>query len=328
MPSCPDLLKPKIYEAHFNLAIIISLAIIATFLAVLGAKAHSAREHIMHKFLKRKIDTMKHRLKGTMHDFLDRLALLAWEPRSDPFHVLAEHDRTDLKDTQYWTDLERIAKAHGLRWIDGVAVYTPGEKRKRIDILLTDGHKSVEGAIVQTESGITTFHGSERKAPHPDCGPPGWTKGSNDVENDVALITKPSFYPRIAELLEELPIDVYGVGMPGRTSLALLTKYRQVLYLDDLDPCGIRRYLEWKKLICPEYVGIKVEWLKGANYDRFRIENYDQWFLIENDLIPPELEEEARFLAAEMIVELEEVVSAAPERIVSAVKEAIAGSFK
>jgi len=81
-------------------------------------------------------------------------------------------------------------------------------------------------------------------------------------------------------------------------------------------------------LICPEYVGIKVEWLCGAKYDRFRIENYDQWFLIENELIPPELEEEMRFLSAEMIVELEEVVSAAPERIVSAVKEAVTGSFK
>ncbi|NPA76569.1 MAG: hypothetical protein GXN93_02340 [Candidatus Diapherotrites archaeon] len=271
---------------------------------------------------------MKHRLKGTMHDFIDHLALLSWDQRSDPFHVLAEHDRTDLKDTPYWTDLERIAGVHGLKWIDGVAVYTSEEKRKRIAVLLTDGSISVEGAIVLTESGVTTFHGSERTAPHPDCGPPGWIKGSSDVKNDVALITKLSFYPRITELLEDLPVDVYGVGMPGRTSLALLTKYKSVLYLDDLDPCGIRRYLEWKKLICPEYVGIKVEWLQSANYENFRIEDYDQWFLTENELTPPELEEEARFLAAEMIVELEEVVSATPERIMSDVKEAIAGSFK
>ena len=75
-------------------------------------------------------------------------------------------------------------------------------------------------------------------------------------------------------------------------------------------------------------MGIKVEWLKGANYGWFRIENYDQRFPIENELIPPELEEEVRFLAAEMIVELEEVVSAAPERIVSAVKKAVKRSFK
>ena len=176
-----------------------------------------------------------------MHDFIDHLALLTEYPRTDPFHVLAEHDRTDLRDTPYWKDLKEIAEAHGLRWIDGVAVYTPREKRKRIDILLTDGHKSVEGAIVRTESSVTTFHGQEKKPPHPDCGPPGWIKGSNNVENDVALITKLSFYPKIAELLENLPVDVYGAGTPGRTSLALLTKYRKVLYLDDLDPCGIRR---------------------------------------------------------------------------------------
>ncbi len=106
------------------------------------------------------------------------------------------------------------------------------------------------------------------------------------MKNDVALITKLPFYPRTAELLENLPVDVYGVGMPGRTSLALLTKYRKVLYLDDLDPCRIRRYLEWKKLICPEYVGIKVEWLCGTKYDRFRIGNYDQWFLIEKRANP------------------------------------------
>ncbi len=41
----PALSKPKeIYEAYFDLAIVLSLALIATFLTVLGAKAYKATE--------------------------------------------------------------------------------------------------------------------------------------------------------------------------------------------------------------------------------------------------------------------------------------------
>jgi len=41
----PNLSKPKkIYEAYFDLAIVLSLALIATFLAVLGAKAYAATQ--------------------------------------------------------------------------------------------------------------------------------------------------------------------------------------------------------------------------------------------------------------------------------------------
>jgi len=42
---CPNLSKTKkIYEAYLDLAIVLSLAFIATFLAVLGAKAYSATQ--------------------------------------------------------------------------------------------------------------------------------------------------------------------------------------------------------------------------------------------------------------------------------------------
>ena len=194
---------------------------------------------------------MKRRLYGTAHDFIPHLGLLTFDPRRDPLYVLAEHDLTDLKDTPYWSDLKRIAEAHGLKYVEGVAVYSRNERKQRINIVVTDGQKSVEGHLVKSKITISTAARRERIPPHPDCGPPGWIQGPSDVENRVALITKLSVYPRIAEMLNDLPVDVYGAGMPGRTSLALLQKYDRVLYLDDLDPCGIKRYLEWKKLICP-----------------------------------------------------------------------------
>ncbi|GEM_PF-6619636 len=264
---------------------------------------------------------MRHRLRGTLHDFLAYLERQAEHPRGDPFYILAEHDLMDLKDTQYWGELKRIAEAHGLEYIGGIAVHSRTGDAQRVDLILTDGRKSVEGYIARDDSGVHTEVGVEKLSPHPDCGPPGWIQGPNDVKNKMALLTKPSCRPWVEKILEGIPIDVYGVGMPGRTSLALLRKYDRVLYLDDLDLCGIKRYLEWKKLICPEYVGIKASWLCDVDYERFRIKNYNQWDLIKDELIPPELEEEARFLAGELIVELEGVLTNIPERVVRAVRE-------
>ncbi len=143
------------------------------------------------------------------------------------------------------------------------------------------------------------------------------------MKNRTALITKPSCRTWVEKILKGIPVDVYGVGMPGRTSLALLQNYERVLFLDDLDPCGIKRYLEWKKLICPEYVGIRAKWLYRVNYEQFRIRNCDQQDLIKDEILPPELKEEARFLAGKLKVELEGILINAPEKIADAIKSSL-----
>ncbi len=71
----------------------------------------------------------------------------------------------------YWRDLERIAEAHGLCSrpvkercaLRAMARYARTAEERRIDIVLTDGRRSVEGSLILTGAGLKVILKPEKQ---------------------------------------------------------------------------------------------------------------------------------------------------------------------